>query len=558
MRQRWIACIIGTLFLFTSASAQAVDTEDEQIFPWTKIPANTSAVQFYTPSSMNYNPYIHAEFKKLCTSVDDPHCADMKWVQYSTYLGPCTTTSDTDCIENFSAKLPDGNIASSTLDVLQPQVPAPGFAADAARTLPAAHMPVVYDIAQAAHSTGNKYMVGVFISGRTDENGKGGKSSFGAFNRGILNFNVYAVSEEKDSKYQGSITQENEGYGVTGGGTGEQEGCALAEKGICWRTRTLPSDISYSVTVRLRVAPPGWLFGRTVDPQISVENVSGVGEKWSISAKAIKTAYIWGYASNDKLPPGHDAWLAAQPIRTIPVWDDKNPAILYRVHSPLGGPGGGDGSKETFDAFNHWIPIIGDKASANPSMWSFRTIQPQELNNIGPCFQSSNKLLGVVTTNSMLSMAGPPTFDKNSGSLDYQVASPHLMRTGDLFLGTYDLVMRSETARCLYNFSNAPVEASISVTNAEGTSVNATKIVNEKDGWLHLGAYGFTFSSPKIAVKLSQAPVVAPIPAPTSVKQVPQNAPAKKTMTSITCVKGKTKKIVTGAKPKCPVGYKVT
>jgi hypothetical protein len=61
--------------------------------------------------------------------------------------------------------------------------------------------------------------------------------------------------------------------------------------------------------------------------------------------------------------------------------------------------------------------------------------------------------------------------------------------------------------------------------------------VSEKDGWLHLAAYGFTFSSPTISVKLSQAKPLA-----------------KKT--TITCVKGKLTKKVTAVGPKCPAGYK--
>jgi hypothetical protein len=62
-----------------------------------------------------------------------------------------------------------------------------------------------------------------------------------------------------------------------------------------------------------------------------------------------------------------------------------------------------------------------------------------------------------------------------------------------------------------------------------------------------MAAYGFTFSSPTVRVKLTQdgsdqeaAPVVAP----------------KSSKTTITCTKGKTIKKVTAIKPTCPAGYK--
>jgi hypothetical protein len=78
------------------------------------------------------------------------------------------------------------------------------------------------------------------------------------------------------------------------------------------------------------------------------------------------------------------------------------------------------------------------------------------------------------------------------------------------------------------------------VLSSEGSNDVATTIANEKDGWLYLTANNFQFSSPIIQVKLSQdaSSVVTP---------------AKST---ITCVKGKTIKTVTGVKPVCPTGYK--
>jgi hypothetical protein len=122
--------------------------------------------------------------------------------------------------------------------------------------------------------------------------------------------------------------------------------------------------------------------------------------------------------------------------------------------------------------------------------------------------------------------------------LDYKVASPHLNSKGDVFKGTYDLLMASDVARCLYGFTSAPVRASIQIVNADGVNSVATTVVSEKDGWLKLGAYGFTFSSPTLRVKLSQ-----------------DKASTKKNST-ISCIKGKVTKKVTGLTPKCPKGFK--
>jgi hypothetical protein len=120
--------------------------------------------------------------------------------------------------------------------------------------------------------------------------------------------------------------------------------------------------------------------------------------------------------------------------------------------------------------------------------------------------------------------------------LNYRVAGLHYAADGKtLNEGVYDMVIKSTVARCIYGFSSAPISASISVTSAEGEAKVATTVVREKDGWVKLAAYGFTYSSPTISVKLTQA------------------APTK---TTITCVKGKVTKKVTASAPKCPTGYK--
>jgi hypothetical protein len=152
--------------------------------------------------------------------------------------------------------------------------------------------------------------------------------------------------------------------------------------------------------------------------------------------------------------------------------------------------------------------------------------------------KDANRVIGVVTTNAMMYNGVVPDF--KSGQLVHKVAGLHYLPDGkSLVEGTYDLLMRSDVARCLYGFSKAPISATISVVGEGGENRVATTVVSEKDGWLKLAAYGFNFSSPTISVKLSQA--AAPVA-------------AKKT--TITCVKGKLTKKVTAVGPKCPAGYK--
>ena len=187
-----------------------------------------------------------------------------------------------------------------------------------------------------------------------------------------------------------------------------------------------------------------------------------------------------------------------------------------------------------------------------PTIWAVETMSQEGDPNsqIASCINKSTNLAGLVTTNAAEYIDGPPVFANNS--LDYKVAATHFEKDGTtVFQGTYDLLMSSDVARCIYGFTKAPIKATISVTNNAGGASVASTVINESNGWLTLGAYGFTYSSPTISVKLSQdAPVVA---TPT---QAPTSAPKQPMKSTITCIKGKTTKSVTAIKPTCPTGYK--
>jgi hypothetical protein len=97
----------------------------------------------------------------------------------------------------------------------------------------------------------------------------------------------------------------------------------------------------------------------------------------------------------------------------------------------------------------------------------------------------------------------------------------------------------------------SPIGATISIVSETGEPNIATTLVREKDGFLNLAAYNFTFSSPTVRVKLTQEAAPAPTPSPVATVK-----PATAKKATITCVKGKTSKKVTAVNPVCPKGYK--
>jgi hypothetical protein len=191
--------------------------------------------------------------------------------------------------------------------------------------------------------------------------------------------------------------------------------------------------------------------------------------------------------------------------------------------------------EESISELTSWLPKISDKSSADINTWSIRTLDSREMNGANRCFTKTSQLNGIVTSNSTVYSAGPPKFD--GSSLNYKVAAPHLMSDGSVKRGVYTLLVKSDVARCVYGFSAAPIKASVSVINEQGVNTLATTTVSERDNWLQLSAYNFTFSAPTIKVSLSQA---------------------KNQRYTISCVKGKVTKKVTGTKPKCQKGFKIT
>ncbi|MFM8843816.1 MAG: hypothetical protein ACKOFJ_06310, partial [Actinomycetota bacterium] len=188
------------------------------------------------------------------------------------------------------------------------------------------------------------------------------------------------------------------------------------------------------------------------------------------------------------------------------------------------------------------------------------------------CLNDNTRIVGFVSTNALAYTNSAPTFE--SRRLKYGVGGMHFDEKGVVIRGNYDLVIRSDAARCLYGFSSAPVEASISLIYDGKEESISTSIVKESDGWLFLSAKNFTFSTPTIEIILKQStpsptptPIVSATPTPTASETAAQApvvvpSPAKSTLvvaakkTTITCTKGKLVKKVTAVNPKCPAGYK--
>lgn len=304
--------------------------------------------------------------------------------------------------------------------------------------------------------------------------------------------------------------------------------CFWLAEGKCGVRQDFAEDTRISLTLHLSKAIAGWFGGRLKSPDIQVRDLTSKNNSVTVSAATVDVARFSVVANN--LNTSDEAYGAL-------LRGGGTKETIFQNRREISESANAGFINAPFTFLSEYRTVAKDTSAGVSTHWNFQTIKGGVGANY--CLQGSTGLIGVVTTNATVYDGKIPKFE--SGQLTYKVASLHYLPDGKTpFEGVYDLVMDSSAARCLYGFSKAPISATINVTGADGETKTATTVVSEKDGWLHLAAYGFTFSSPTISVKLSQA-----------------KAPVKKT--TITCVSLKNKKLskkITAVGPKCPAGYK--
>jgi hypothetical protein len=340
-------------------------------------------------------------------------------------------------------------------------------------------------------------------------------------------FGDFKQSVSGDARTPGRIAWGSSGVARTADG----QDCTVADIGFCELPQSFPEGYRFGMSVRLAQNVSGWFHGRIALPQISGK-VIGSQREISIEAEPVKISTLDFVVPNAQIP---------ESVRKV-IFADVDWGVSGKADGSIQTMLNGLSDPQTMEIMNAMLPVIGDKATKTTQYWSYRALNAWKNPEVQQCSERLQELGGVVTTNALTYSAGPPTYDKETGSLDYKVASPHFAADGSVALGTYDLAIKSSVARCIYGFTNAPIQASISIVGEGGEQKVATTVVNERDGWLYMSAKGFTFSSPTIKIKLSQEATIVPAPV------------VKKS--TITCVKGKLIKKVTATNPKCPSGYK--
>lgn len=573
MKARIVLALVIAAFLAPTLS-HAADSVDEQFQSLAMPGANSLGFQanesnfsktevssWFNFTTSDGTPTGKVTNIAICNTGKELGCEFSVYAMYRAVLPACIDAADTNCLSEITAVDASGkSLKVNTLSTF-PTLRYEDFAGDLTQGVPRGSGAVLVSIPEAPHAGGDNYLMKLTVtSNRTPQSG-------GVYGVPSISASMMAV-KIVEGKFQGNRTETNTASylrasgisvrGFTDLAPGEQpdpryQACIMSSTKQCALPYGLPQDISFGFSARFSFYLTGWLHGRMRDASIKLEKKSDKESLLTVSARPIKVPVLDVVKSVDDLPDSLLTHFASL--------DWAGETLRY----PLGTSAQGtrvDSSEKTrtglknlsfkfintrFDSYSmkdflQWLPIAGDKAAALPTQWRVSTMTDRGSGVVQECLNQTNTLAGLVTTNATMYLDGPPTYDPSQGSLDYKVASTHYEADGKTeFKGSYELLMSSSVARCIYKFTSAPVKASVTVTSENGEPNVATVVVNEKNNWLTLGAYNFTFSSPTVSVKLTQdVPAVV--------------TPPKPVIKKITCVKGKvTKKIVA---TKCPAGYK--
>lgn len=454
----------------------------------------------------------------VCTSTQDPACnvPGMHSIAGSAILPICESDTDENCVASLELAAKDQEFEAATY---VRNIGGRTFAADPSQSFFEQSTASLWDATNAPSKSGTTgYAVTVRVI----------QTKFFKGNRKFESQRFFAdvtpFREVKDDKYQepyGYTENSDPVRGVqkrshaTGGGSHD---CAWTENGGCGVAQDFADGTKVRLSLRIEKTIGGWFQARLKAPTISVSEFSNDNNLLVVEAEPT-TVQRFSYENPD----------------ASKLSNQEREFVYYTGYG--GGPTRFVSKAPAQDDFsfrylNYFKDKVNDTAVGSNTFWSFTSAEATGTGS--PCLSDKSKVLGIVTTNAMIYDGGVPKFSR--GFLNYRVAGLHYEADGKTeVLGTYDLVMRSDVARCLYGFSKAPVSATITITG-EGDRDIATTVVGESNGWLKLAAYGFTFSEKTIRVKITQ-------PRRTTINCVSTSAPTRTTK-------------VSGTNPKCPAGFR--
>ena len=558
-----VLSLIATSLLATSSQANSIQEH------W-KAPTPTKSGQvgiFYDDRELYDNSIglfggvarDGSVYSQLCESISDPKCATAVKFAFNANLPPCVAGFSTNCISELYLIDAQGARTNATFKRFASDDPKYSWNGGGSERVPNSRPESIWEVA----GTKSEFAVSAIVSGSYRPLKKdlffdrlsSTISAVKAIERLGRERSQASTSEVTWMDTSSVLSDQDNSYWNGGFGWQSPDDCAAVAKDLCFQRQPMPEDITLGLKIRLAKPVVGWVHGRFKAPTVEINN-EGSDQVIDVRGKPIRIPVIGGFFEESSVPPS--------------IWSE----FLKHSYGSMGTPDGGSARRiQGFYPLDNLLPLtrlekyldlFNDQASATPSVWMFSSVEyrslEESLRKLGDgsrCVLNNPSVSGIVATNATSYLGAVPEFDKSEGSLNYRVAAPHYDTNRQEFLGTYDLVIDSKVARCIYGLNSSAVKATVEIVATETGSRIVTSVLQERNGWLNLATYGFTYSTPLIKVKLLQEKTESTVSTPTE-KTVASPETTKK-VASIKCVKGKKTKsfsAVGSAKPSCPKGWK--
>jgi hypothetical protein len=479
---------------------------------------------------------------EVCRSIKDPVCTYVTDFRYDAIFDVCKDDSDVNCILSLWANLNDGEfIRGEAVERTSPEYKY-SFTGDLINGIPNGGTPSLWKFNGIKHQGGELFLLNVL--GEKHNVGTGNLSPGG------LTAAIQPVSKKLGSFYLPIVSgsKQPDGIGLVWGiDPGKPGNCvrvlSATECALPWPH---PERIRYKIELKIGNSSTfsNFLHGRVSQPIVSLKPIDASHSILTVEAAPVLTPFINEWKRNSELSADLNKILDKQFFEgggyEGNCIDNTRKGCNFSI-PPI------QLSEFGRNYYLLWLKEFNDTATGVKSMWSIKTLDEKllwETYGSNECVRKTTDIAGIVTTNANIYASGPPRFNQTTQTLDYEVASPHFNRDGRINLGTYDLVLSTKVARCLYGFSNAPMKAEISVYGDSGEKKVATTLVKQTSDWLYLSASGFEYSTPILKIKLSQE----------KIDSGQMQLGSQKKM--LKCVKGKSIRNIFALNPKCPKGYK--
>jgi hypothetical protein len=467
----------------------------------------------------------------FCSDVALSPCAGRR-VDFKAVLPRCVNAESINCIESVVASVG----AQNSIGTFSDTFPKTGFmdhdgssaatlkgrmdfAGSTARNIPTGGPSSIYSLSGSSFrhaGASGDYLVTVSISGSNSADDASQTRSLFA---SVTPVSVKTTTCDEDNNGQcmdtyfgGVAVDQDNAYrciawdAVDGTGDRKIDYNANGDSSSCLLKRAFPAGIRFTVVTRLSTTPSGWLHGRMKDPSITFTPQSNFTSV-SIAAEPVTVPVVAGSGAFNSLPTTIQSWFNSKCATSnnsfcgtrfrLQDWTAPNATSRNAVASPR------PYSVTSFEQLELWKNYINDTSAAEVSHWSVRTLDASEMLSASTCISQGTGVMGIVSTNSTLYAQGPPNYDLTSGTLNYQVSSPHFKSDGTEFKGTYNLDIRKDIGDCLYNLSSSNFTSSVQVFSESGSAVStAVTDFSETNGWYKFSASNFGFSAPTIKAKL--------------------------------------------------------